>query len=311
MVLLTMTIRTVTIFCSPPSDREAKNKTKNNRPMTKEQSAVSRFFLPSSRQVEHSGKFDDRKEPTERISESKQEVLLTSYDKKSNLESDESIEAQHHETAGEDGIEPILSGKENTLEVESAKETCSNPFAKFAFVASSFSDQTKIRRSRPNNLVVAASRPPKKVKNESWIPMADLSPEERVKVRRKWHGLTDSVASLEDRRFQVLVATRLHARCQEVVVRQCMERLREAQLLTCAAMADADPDVVSSFLTSLQYYNTKSQHLVQAAKQVLQQFDGKVPESKKELLTLTGVGPVMSDLLASINTRLSYNEGGS
>ena len=130
--------------------------------MTKKQSAASRFFLPCSRQVEHFGNLDDRNEPAEQqineSSESKQELLLTSNDKKANLGSDESIEAQHHETtADEDAIEPILSGKENTLEVESAKETFSNPFAKFAFVASTFSDQTKLRRSRPNNLVVAAN----------------------------------------------------------------------------------------------------------------------------------------------------------
>ena len=138
--------------------------------------------------------------------------------------------------------------------------------------------------------------------------MKGLSPTEQEIVRRKWHSLADPTAALEDRRFQVLVASRLHARCQEAVVRRCMQALREAfgGQLTAARLSQADPEVLSSVLSSLQFYNMKAKQIVKAAQEIQSHFGGIVPESDNDLQKITGVGPIMGDLLACINTRASY-----
>ena len=187
-----------------------------------------------------------------------------------------------------------------------------NPFAQFAFGSTS-NTATALQRGR--NWVVSKQLEPKpkkaktkKGQKSEWKPMADLSASEQERVRQKWHGLVvmPCDSSLEDARFQIMVASRLHARCQEAVVRKCMASLHNAGVLTCRALADYDVDALASLLTSLQYYNTKSKHLVQASKELLHRFDGKVPESKDDLLTITGIGPVMADLLSTINSRAAH-----
>jgi len=50
---------------------------------------------------------------------------------------------------------------------------------------------------------------------------------ERQNIIAKWHAFADPKAPNEQQRFQVLVAARLHARCQEPVVKKAMDRLRE------------------------------------------------------------------------------------
>lgn len=134
--------------------------------------------------------------------------------------------------------------------------------------------------------------------------MRSISTEEQDTITRKWHSLADPKAPLEVRRFQILLAARLHARCQEPSVRKAMSVLREAFAeLTVSVVAQADPEVLALHITNLQYYNTKAQQIVKAAKEIETDFHGIVPEDETSLLRITGVGKVFADLLAFVNTR--------
>jgi len=208
----------------------------------------------------------------------------------------------------ENNLRRILASK--ALETQN-----SNPFAHYAFSSESQSTvkgSAKPESERDCKWVPQCKSEPvkKKAKKENWIPFVHLSEKEQVSVKRKWHGLTinegEPLPLLEELRFQVFVASRLHARCQESVVRKCMRSLHENRVLSCKAMATADPEVLANLLTSLQYYNTKSKHLVKASNEMLEKFEGKVPERHDELLQLTGIGPVMADLLSNVNTRDAY-----
>ena len=193
-----------------------------------------------------------------------------------------------------------------------------NPFAKFAFQNSSetfeklterVATKRKIDMKKETNLK-CGSKKAKSEGSKDWLHMKDLSLSEQEKIRHKWHSLADVTARLEDRRFQVLVASRLHARCQETVVRRCMKDLRDAMggQLTAVGLSKADPEVLSIILKSLQFYNVKSKQIVKAAQEILLHFDGKVPENEIDLQKITGIGPIMGDLLACINTRASYKK---
>ena len=57
--------------------------------------------------------------------------------------------------------------------------------------------------------------------------MKDHPPQEQMRIVRKWHSMADPLASVEHRRYQVLLAARLHARCQEPTTRKAMQKLRE------------------------------------------------------------------------------------
>jgi hypothetical protein len=194
-----------------------------------------------------------------------------------------------------------------------------NPFACFAYGASKNPplERTEHRplpqwrilsKNQSNNSTsITTPKPPKKPKTCGFVKIGDLSAEEQERITKKWHSMADPLAPLEVRRFQVLVAARLHARCQEPSVRKAMESLREAcPVLSVTEVAIADPEVLARYITNLQYYNVKAKQLVKAANEIKSQFAGMVPEDEHSLLQITGVGKVFADLLAFVNTRSAH-----
>jgi endonuclease-3 len=104
------------------------------------------------------------------------------------------------------------------------------------------------------------------------------------------------------------VAARLHAQCQEAAVRKALQALHQVCQghLSVDQIAAANPDDLAAAMTNLQYYNVKAKHLVQSAQEIQSQFGGEVPEDETQLRKLIGIGPVMGDLLAFVNTRAMH-----
>lgn len=150
----------------------------------------------------------------------------------------------------------------------------------------------------------------KKQKKDAFVRMKDLDVEEQKKITNKWHSLADRTAPLEVRRYQVLLAARLHARCQEPTVRKAMQMLRDAmpEGVTVESMASADPEVLATCISNLQFYNVKAQQVVKAAQEIQSRFGGKVPEDEWSLSQITGIGKCFADLLAFVNTRQKHEE---
>jgi endonuclease III len=143
--------------------------------------------------------------------------------------------------------------------------------------------------------------------------------EHRQVLINKWHSFSDSTAPIEERRFQVLIAARIHARCQEPIVHKAMLRLREyfanqedtnegtAQSLSAQCLSQCDPENdIAPLLSSVLFGNVKAQHIVQAAQDVLSKFRGQVPESMTSLQDITGIGPKLSQILTIVNRRDTY-----
>jgi endonuclease III len=194
---------------------------------------------------------------------------------------------------------------------------------RFACFAHGVSDPLEKKENRPlqwrvsnvgkTNKTSAKSKPYKKVpdKKDSYVKLKDISAEEQDRITKKWHSMADSVAPLEVRRFQVLVAARLHARCQEPTVRKAMKSLQEAfkeSSFSVDEVAKADPEVLAHYITNLQFYNVKAKQIVKAANEIKAQFQGMVPEDEHSLLQITGVGKVFADLLAFVNTRAAHSQ---
>jgi len=147
-----------------------------------------------------------------------------------------------------------------------------------------------------------------KKKKEDFVRIKDLSVEEQTRIVQKWHGMTDCSAPLEVRRYQVLLAARLHARCQEPSVRKAMASLQTtfSNNVTVDELSNADPDVVANCISNLQFYNVKARQVVQAAQEIKSRFQGIVPEDEESLSQITGIGKCFADLLAFVNTRAKY-----
>jgi hypothetical protein len=191
-----------------------------------------------------------------------------------------------------------------------------NPFACFAH---GVPDPLEKKESRPLQWRVSnvgkpnntSAKPKVADKKDSYVKLKDISAEEQDRITNKWHSMADPVAPLEVRRFQVLVAARLHARCQEPTVRKAMKSLQDAfqdSSFSVDEVAKADPEVLAHYINNLQFYNVKAKQIVKAANEIKAQFQGMVPEDEHSLLQITGVGKVFADLLAFVNTRAAHSQ---
>ena len=110
----------------------------------------------------------------------------------------------------------------------------SNPFARFAFQPnepnqSNQSTLSSFNESK-NDQRADLSHPTKKakwsIKEKSEDNTKQDEPDQIEECISKWHAFSVPTDTIETRRFQVLVAARLHVRCQENTVRKAMDRLR-------------------------------------------------------------------------------------
>ncbi|HCP41600.1 MAG TPA: A/G-specific adenine glycosylase [Cryomorphaceae bacterium] len=68
---------------------------------------------------------------------------------------------------------------------------------------------------------------------------------------------------------------------------------------TIEALANAEEDKLMSLWTGLGYYN-RARNLQKGAKQIVSEFEGEMPTTYDELLTITGIGPYTAAAIASI-----------
>ncbi len=107
----------------------------------------------------------------------------------------------------------------------------------------------------------------------------------------------DAICSLDYRDpWQLLVATRLAAQCTDARVNLVTPALF-ARFPDAQSMAQADVQEVAELIHSCGFYRTKSQDLVEFSKTIVNDFDGKVPDTIEELTTLQGIGRKTANLI--------------
>ena len=99
--------------------------------------------------------------------------------------------------------------------------------------------------------------------------------------------------------FQLLVAVMLSAQCTDKRVNMVTPALFEA-FPTPTAMAAASEEEVLEYVKSVSYPNSKARHLVATAQQLVERFDGEVPETLDELTSLPGVGRKTANVVMSV-----------
>lgn len=99
--------------------------------------------------------------------------------------------------------------------------------------------------------------------------------------------------------FQLLVAVMLSAQCTDKRVNMVTPALFEAYP-TPAVMAAASEEEVLEYVKSVSYPNSKARHLVATAQQLVERFDGEVPETLDELTSLPGVGRKTANVVMSV-----------
>ncbi len=109
-------------------------------------------------------------------------------------------------------------------------------------------------------------------------------------VKRLEQAYPDAACALEHRNpFELLVATILSAQCTDKMVNQVTPRLF-ARFRNARALADAPPSEVERIIQPTGFFRQKAKSIQAAARDIVERFDGTVPGTLEELVTLRGVG---------------------
>jgi endonuclease-3 len=99
--------------------------------------------------------------------------------------------------------------------------------------------------------------------------------------------------------FQLLVAVVLSAQCTDKRINQVTPDLF-AHYPDAQSMAKAEEEDIFEWIRSVSYPNAKAKHLVEMARVLMEKFNGEVPSTLDELLTLPGVGRKTANVIQSI-----------
>ncbi len=99
--------------------------------------------------------------------------------------------------------------------------------------------------------------------------------------------------------FQLLVATLLSAQCTDARINQVTPELFLRYPDACA-MSQADEEDIFDLIRSVSYPNAKARHLKQMAQKLVTDFGGEVPDDRKKLESLAGVGRKTANVVQAV-----------
>lgn len=106
--------------------------------------------------------------------------------------------------------------------------------------------------------------------------------------------------------FQLLVATILSAQCLDDTVNKATPALF-ARYGTPETMADAKIQDLEQLVKTCGFYRNKAKNIKAAATAIVQDFDGQVPQTLEELITLPGAARKTANVV--LGNAFNINEG--
>lgn len=99
--------------------------------------------------------------------------------------------------------------------------------------------------------------------------------------------------------FELLIATILSAQATDVGVNKVTPKLFK-RFPTPAHLAEASEEAVIECIQSLGLYRSKAKNIRLCAQQLLERFNGEVPRTREELVSLAGVGRKTANVVMSV-----------
>ncbi|CAB4263439.1 unnamed protein product [Prunus armeniaca] len=104
----------------------------------------------------------------------------------------------------------------------------------------------------------------------------------------------------KERRFAVLVSSLLSSQTKDHVNHGAIQRLLQNNLLSADSIDKADEATIKGLIYPVGFYTRKATNLKKIAKICLTKYDGDIPSSLDELLSLPGIGPKMAHLVMNV-----------
>ena len=99
--------------------------------------------------------------------------------------------------------------------------------------------------------------------------------------------------------FQLLCATLLSAQCTDKRINQVTPALF-ARYPDAQSMAQAEPEDVLEYVSSVSYPNSKAKHLVEMSRMLVSDFGGEVPSDMDQLISLPRVGRKTANVMQAV-----------
>jgi endonuclease-3 len=129
---------------------------------------------------------------------------------------------------------------------------------------------------------------------------------EILKRLRKEYAGTPQTALIYSNPFELLAATILSAQTTDVQVNKVTVTLF-SKYKTIGDFADTTPERLEKDVASVNFYRNKAKNINNAAKMIIREFKGKVPQTMEELIALPGVARKTANIVLS--SAFGINEG--
>ncbi|KAI9079400.1 hypothetical protein K1719_038699 [Acacia pycnantha] len=106
--------------------------------------------------------------------------------------------------------------------------------------------------------------------------------------------------SPKERRFAVLASSLLSSQTKDHVTHGAIQRLLQNDLLSADGLNKADEETIKKLIYPVGFYTRKTTNLKKVANICLTKYDGDIPSSIEELLSLPGIGPKMAHLVMNV-----------
>jgi endonuclease III len=113
------------------------------------------------------------------------------------------------------------------------------------------------------------------------------------------HAPNAETELLYDNPYQLLVAVILSAQCTDKRVNLTTPAIFR-DYPDAFALAKASIDELFPYIRSISYPNNKTKHLIGMANKLVEDFNGQVPLTVEELVTLPGVGRKTANVITSV-----------
>lgn len=97
--------------------------------------------------------------------------------------------------------------------------------------------------------------------------------------------------------FRTLIQTILTAQTKDSLTAPISKKLFESVGDTVETFLTLDEEQLANLIKPVSYYKTKAKHILQTVRIIQEHFNGQVPKTFDQLLTLPGVGPKTANLI--------------
>lgn len=129
---------------------------------------------------------------------------------------------------------------------------------------------------------------------------------EMLKRLKKVYAGTPQTALHYSTPLELLVATMLSAQTTDTLVNRVTEKLFK-KYRSVQDFADTTPEKLSQDIRSVNFFNNKAKSINKTAKMLIEKFNGNVPQTMEELISLPGVARKTANIVLS--SAFGVNEG--